>query len=351
MHTKAFEAGGGGSVVYSKPIIIGDHAQKTAAAINDSCSFLVCVGNMVHEQQKERGASCVVLGLCEMLKDSGGDTSGDENGDDPLKNALSVLRKQRLATDHAWESFSSTASGESLICDNAWEFHASKKSVAKDVHTLLDFRRSSTVGGSTGIPAKDGPRGLDNFRKKMDGNMNNKCMAWYDAWDWFTSLHEKCLTGISELYEKDDWLQNDAIRGEVASFLIFVRLKEQVGMERALIGGVLAAAKITAEHQLELKLCLARQEFAAVALRVSITGKATEHLASYHRSQCVQQTVAVRRALLHSGLVKASAMITPGHWFHLMTMRINLLRELELEFGNDIRKAAIRELRKFENAE
>ena len=199
---------------------------------------------------------------------------------------------------------------------------------------------------------------LDSLRHRIDGSEAagpqlsgehqgaSGGLNWFDAWKDFTKLNDQVIdTAQNSLSFTDpQGLLAKRVNGVSTLFVIFVRLKEQIGRERALVGGILASREYGDQHKEQLHRLLAKQEAyenTRQLLMASNSPDGGKKWAEYEAAPCTTEAISARRELDENGLAAAQKMVTADHWYKLMSDRIDLLLETELVLAKDIKQAAI----------
>ncbi|MCP4958241.1 MAG: HAMP domain-containing protein [Actinomycetia bacterium] len=235
----------------------------------------VKTGNLLHETQKERGATAVFMG-------SGGERFGEE------------LKQQRLSTD--------TVSAEFVAYV---ETHRSV--IAGDVLSSLDTALVS-------LEQLDARRRDASALSRPTGEIIS----------YYTGLNAAFLDGVANLGSASS---NAQLRGNSVAYLVFLSAKEKAGIERAQLAGAFAADEFS-EGQLEtvISLIAAQDAFLSVFERIANP----EVLEFFHQRQSdptVTEVARLESVAVDNGI--GGFGVDGGEWFDTMTARINLLKEIE----------------------
>jgi hypothetical protein len=291
------------------------------------CQFVVSMGNLVHETQKERGASTIFLGYREKRANSlehvpGLSNAVSEVSDSQTAAAAERLQNQRRLTDEVWAVFDS---------------------IAGQVSTQVGDEKTS--GSEKNVRKEE----LELFRSQMDAK--GSAFVWHDAWRWFSDFNEKCITTGQQSFTNSETQESSVskkVNGVTTLFICFVRMKEQIGMERALVGGILATGIYSDGHALELARILAKQEAYAITIELLMpqnSAAATVRFQDYQAAGYTIEAIRVRSALVAQGAEAAVELASPAQWYVLMTQRIDMVRKIELQLAGAIKKAAIHALK------
>ena len=119
----------------------------------------------------------------------------------------------------------------------------------------------------------------------------------------------------------------------------------------ALVGGLLASDEkvLRPAWVLELAVILGKQEAFTITLNLSMEATAAAaalaHFKLYSASACVAEASRVRSVLVDAGLEAAQSLCSAGGWYKLMTARIDMLQQVELELAKAIKQTAVKALK------
>lgn len=257
---------------------------RTSSAISDAADQLVratettvAISRLVHELQKERGASSGFLG-------SGGESFG------------TVLRDQRQQTDRRFEALDGVLASTDLAA--------------------IDLSFTATIR-----TAMEKYEKLERIRRDVDAlDISTK-----DAIAYYTDLNGLYLSVVDLL----PGMSPDAeVRQTAAAYTAFVQGKERAGVERAVGSGAFASGRFSQESYIHfLRLASVQDTYNAVFL-----SSATPEMASAYQALAetpVFNDVLRMRAIGHQNGLSGEFDVTSEYWFDTMTQKINALKDFE----------------------
>ncbi len=234
----------------------------------------VKVSSVLHELQKERGASAGFLG-------SGG------------KKFADILPMQQADTD-------------------------------KKIQELKDFC-ANCPASEIGIVRSRVD--LDSI-KAMREKVNSLSATLKDAVSFYTSLNKNIIDTVAYISTIP---QNPQVRTDFSSFVVFISSKERAGVERAVLSGVFSADKFTINSFAKFS-SLASEQKTLLNLFSSTTSKknklAFEELQNHPSFGEVER---MRKIALSKN---ESFGIDSIYWFKTITQKINQLKKFEDEIAN-----------------
>ncbi|MEM9614816.1 MAG: methyl-accepting chemotaxis protein [Actinomycetota bacterium] len=244
--------------------------------------FAVAGGNLLHETQKERGATALYLA-------SGGTTFGDE------------LRAQHATTDGPRQAFLDY-------------LDANRDALPEELVTFAD----QVVAD---LDQLDGQRATI-LAVEMTGG---------EAIPWYTALNGKTIDAVAAGART---ATEAGLRGEVDAYVALLQAKERAGIERAQLSGAFTNDAF-GDGQYATVLSLIAQQAAFIAVFEDL---ATPELNEFFQAR--QDDPAVAEVAQYEQI----AIANPGGgfgvdgptWFETMTERINLLKEVENQAAADI---------------
>jgi methyl-accepting chemotaxis protein len=249
------------------------------------------MSDLVHELQKERGASGVFVS-------SKGQRFAQE------------VEDQRKLTDARRQAF-----GEAL--------------------GRTDSRALGTAAASRLQAARDAFDQLDQKRRDISA----LTIAAPDSFAYFTRTILAALDVVAELGADATEVE---IAGAVAAYAALLQGKERAGQERATGAAQFAAGKFTLSSLVRLVQLQAEQEtywrqFAAAAAPAQ-----REFFGRTIAGRIVDDVARMRQAIVADGLNDTNAIATPAEWWAATTGRIDLLKAVEDRLGVDLRTIAAR---------
>ncbi|TBR43952.1 HAMP domain-containing protein [Marinomonas agarivorans] len=239
----------------------------------------VAGSRLVHELQKERGATAVYLG-----------SKGTK-----FRSELSAQRQQTNQRLAAYQQAESLAQQQGLIIPT------------------LDRIRTQLAQ-------------LDTTRQNID----RLAMQLSQAIGYYTQLNGQVLSLTANMAKRSDSVD---IANQASAYYYFMQAKERAGIERAVVSTIFDKdVKSTAMN--ERFLALVEQQ--SVYLRVFQELASTEILAM---SQQLLTSPVVNEVQRLRGIAKQQTQgfnIEVKHWFDQATQRINLLKKLEDQIAHDL---------------
>ncbi|MEZ5826300.1 MAG: methyl-accepting chemotaxis protein [Geminicoccaceae bacterium] len=290
-----------GTALFGGHLVVGDWRRHLE--ITDLDGFVrlsIAMSNLVHEQQKERGATSIFLS-------SQGTAFRDK------------LAAQRRLTDAKRQEFEA-----SVASFDAGDLHPEMRdsflALTRDIGTTADIRSA-----------------VD--RLTIDSS---------EAIGFYTRLNRTSLDLIGAMAR----LSSDArVAAELVSFASFLQGKERAGLERAITGAGFAGKGFTLETLMKLnELITAQETYQNVFLTYASTDQAAE-LNRLLESEASRDVERMRGITRRGGLNGELEGITPGYWFDTITTKINDMKALEdriavdvVEAVNDVEDAVFTEL-------
>ncbi len=257
-----------------------------------SVALNVHIGNLVHEMQKERGASAGFLG-----------SKGAKFG--------SILQGQRAETDRALSDL-------------------------KDL--LKDFDMAAlTDEGAESIKIYMRDLGnIGNKRSQVDGFT----ISVGEQVAWYTGMNKKGLhvvaEGIHSAYDPKLTVSAD-LTMMVASYYAFLEMKERSGVERAVFAGVFAADKMERKKRDKLMTLISEQKvYEDMFLNTAEDGYIEYYRESMGTPDMVAAVAGVQE-MREAGFAQNSGFgVDSEHWFKTISKKIGGLHAAELKLTADL---------------
>ncbi len=254
-------------------------------------SLAVKISNLVHEQQKERGASAVFIG---------------SNG----QKFRAELSSQREKTDEEKENLLT---------------YIEQIDTQQFGHGL-----SSKLEGMTSALKQ-----IDSIRARID----NSDISLKDSVVYYTTLNEKGLGTIAIMAG----ISNDAtLANYMSGYINFLRSKEKAGIERAVGAGGFAAGEFKPAAWDKFKNLIAIQDSSIEQFLNYASTKQAEFYRNTMKGRSIEEVARMRRVASTHGrattenAVAAMAEIDGGYWFTTITDKINILKKVEDKIATDI---------------
>ena len=235
------------------------------------------MSTLVHELQKERGATAGYLG-----------SKGTKLRD--------TLEQQRISTD---EKFS--------------EFKQTKAKI--DVNILpSEYLKSMGV-------ALDKLKNLDNMRQRISSLEVSKT----DAIGYITSINGDFIDAIAVLAKNSS---NVEIAKRLNTYANFLYSKERAGIERAVGAGIFATGRVNTAIQLKFAGLVTAQKSFYKSFEVLATDENLKMAGSLLNNPNIQEVEQMRQVILKAS-PEDTLNVDAGLWFKTITQKINVLKEIE----------------------
>lgn len=243
---------------------------------------------LVHELQKERGASALYLG-----------SKGKEFG--------AELQSQRSATDQRADDFNNFLKDfDATQFDSAFR---GRINGAVSAHKNLDGKRSAITGMS---------------------------IATGEAIGYYTNFNSDLIEIVSSITD----ISTDAdISMAIAAYENFIESKERAGIERAVLSNTFAANKFgNGMYNKFLSLVTKQETFVEI-----FEAYATEDQVRYYQNAMQSNFVAEVETMRKTAMEKATTGnfgIDAKYWFKMITGKINILKDIENKLSDDLKALA-----------
>jgi len=259
-------------------------------------SVEVKIGNLVHEMQKERGASAGFLG---------------SHG----KKFANILQQQRLKTDKALSALRAQLKTWDLAVYNA----EAGSGASRAMNGLSDLGSKRSVVDSFSITVKD-------------------------QVGWYTHMNALMLNVISNVvqtgYDSDHAVSAGLTLGQ-AAYHAFLQMKERAGIERAVLSGVFAADAFKPGQKVKLVGLISKQVAYSSEFMALAGAKALQDYKSAMSPPDVAAAVAEVARMRKAALSKDAGFGEDAeHWFKTITVKINGLHTTEGLMSTDLIETA-----------
>ena len=247
------------------------------------------VSALVHELQKERGASAVFI------------SSKGQKFTRELPEQRKLTDGTKAALSSALQAFDAAAYGSRLVA----KIDAARKVVAQ-----LDGKRGQISNLSMTVPQ----------------------MAGY-----YTPTIAKLLTIVEEMAV----LSTDAeVSNAIAAYTSFLQGKERAGIERAMGAAGFGAGEFKpAIYRKFLQLIAMQQTFLGV-FDIYATPEQKAFYKETVRGKAVDEVARMRKIAIESMMTGSTEGIEGGYWFEIITQKINLLKTVEDRIATDLQAVA-----------
>ncbi|MEZ5815210.1 MAG: nitrate- and nitrite sensing domain-containing protein [Alphaproteobacteria bacterium] len=279
------------AVIFSAQLVYGKvQLTQELNSLSRLTDLSVKMSNLVHEQQKERGATAVFLG-----------SDGKKFRTELAAQREDTNAKRTILLDYM-KSFDAAAYGA--------DFENSMDALLKELGKLDSIRSRSD---SLSIPLPE-------------------------AIGYFTNLNAQNLDIISELA----LLSSDAvITNYLHAYVNFLKSKERAGVERAVASGAFAQGVFVPKILDKFKNLITIQDTYMAAFLAVATPDQRDFYSKTLRGEPVDEVNRMRQIAIDSG---SAAGIGPSqglgvdaaYWFKQITAKINLLKTVEDKLSNDL---------------
>ena len=271
----------------SQKVIDSVEVTKKMDALQQLAELSVKMSNLVHEQQKERGATAVFLA-----------SDGRE-----FKNKLIAQRKE---TDRKKE-----------------EFFQYIKSFDQNVYGIQFKDKFNYV--------------LSNLERMPDirAQIDSQTISLSDSIRYFTDLNTESLNIIGSMAQLST---ESEVSNHIHSYVNFMQSKERAGIERAVGSAAFSKGTFSPEILRRFQNLISEQD---TYLTVFL-GMATDAQQSYYwqriRGKAVDEVVRMRQIAIRTP--KDTSVTDASYWYNIMTQKIDMLKDVEDMISGDLRQKA-----------
>ena len=244
------------------------------------------ISALVHETQKERGATAGYLG-------SGGKKFGD------------VLSSQRINTDAKFKELQ----------------------VTMDENDLSELPSLFVQGLKSAISKLNN---VGNIRK----NVSSLSVSKKEAISFYTTTNGVFLDAISDIAK---YSNDPEILKELSAYTNFLYAKERAGVERAVGAGAFSSNSISSAQRIKFNNLIAEQNSFIKSFKIIGSDKDIEFYNQTMQGSIIDDVVRMRNALLNSDN-KSDFGVDASVWFKTITKKINLLKNVDDKLAVDLLK-------------
>ncbi|MEZ5825511.1 MAG: nitrate- and nitrite sensing domain-containing protein [Geminicoccaceae bacterium] len=259
--------------------------EQEIAALADAVDLSVAMSDLVHEQQKERGATAIFLS-------SGGKRFGEK------------LAEQRQLTD-------------------------SKRDALTNAVASFDL---DSLNGALREPLRGLMQDLDRtagIRKAVD----KLAIESADAIGFYSGVNGASLDVVGSMAKLGTEVN---IASELVGFAVFLQSKERAGLERAITAAGIASGKFTLGQLMKLNgLIMAQTTYQNVFMTYATDGE-IEELNALLKSAASVDVDRMRAIVKEGGMEGRLEGITADEWFDRITTKINDMKALENHIANSL---------------
>ncbi len=254
------------------------HKNRSMSELRQLTQLSVKLSNLVHEQQKERGATAIFVG-----------SKG--------RKFKAELATQRANTDK----------------------------FSQELNDFLNLLPSENRNEEFDISLKSllgNLQGMEDLRIAVDGLNISKS----DAISYYTNLNAENLDFIGQIGKLSE---DPNITSRYISFTSFLQSKERAGIERAVGASGVANGKFTALGINQFKSLIAEQDtYMAVFLSQAMQNQILQHT-EMSEANAAQMVLKMRKIIINGGLEGKLDGISSASWFDTITQKINELKVIE----------------------
>ncbi|MEM7142107.1 MAG: EAL domain-containing protein [Actinomycetota bacterium] len=237
----------------------------------NAVDFARVIGELLHELQKERGASAVFL------------------SSDGARFADELLSIRRL-TDEVLEQFAETASRSTGADADDLEL---ARDLLRDLIPIRDRVDACSIGAARAI-------------------------------DYYTDLNQALLLVVASFIAASD---STLLRTRLVSLLALMRAKELAGVERAVVAQVIGADRFDPSVNVHVVALISAQEALMRIFDQAASPELQAMFAKHHAHPASVRTKRMETEVLVNGVGDFG--MDAGDWFLAMTQRIDLLQRVE----------------------
>ncbi len=257
--------------------------------IQELADLAPVISALVHELQKERGASAVFIG------------SNGEKFVKEIPDQKTETNKKRSALADALKAFDAASFGSNL---------ASKVKTAESAVSGLDGKRNQISSLSITVPE----------------------MAAY-----YTPTIAKLLSIVEEMTVLST---NAQVTEAITAYTSFLQGKERAGIERAMGGAGFGAGEFKPAIYQKFISLIAQQEIYFSIFDINATEEQQAFLKNTLVGPDVDDVNRMRKIAIDSPQTKNLEGVTGPYWFATITKKINLLKKVEDKIATDLKNLA-----------
>ena len=268
----------GQSVMEKKKLVDETHTLKDAVELS------VAISSLVHETQKERGATAGFLG-----------SKGKKFGD--------ILVKQRQDTN-------------------------AKRKNLRD--TIKKFENDEFPGAFTSYlnnTLRELDK-LDSVRSQVDALSTTKKAAI----GYYTNMNGMFIDTIAQAAKG---ATHQTLIKMINSYVDFLYSKERAGVERAVVSGIFASDAASAGNINKVVTLIAEQNAFLKSFNILASEESIEFIKSTMSGNAVDEVNRMRSVLLDEGKMSGFG-VDSTYWFKTITQKINLLKKVEDKLDEDL---------------
>ncbi|PCI58255.1 MAG: methyl-accepting chemotaxis protein, partial [Gammaproteobacteria bacterium] len=159
------------------------------------------------------------------------------------------------------------------------------------------------------------------------------------AISYYTNLNTKLLNSISQIAVLSS---NADISKQAAAYVNFLKSKERAGIERAVLANTFAAGKFAPNMYEKFNALVTEQQTYLNVFNSFASQKQQNYLKRTLVGNNVNEVMKYRKIAREKYATNSRFGVEAGDWFKAATGRINLLKQVEDQFSQDLAKTATR---------
>ncbi len=274
------------TIYFSSQIALEElHKSNGMGQLSELTSLAVKMSSLVHEQQKERGATAVFVG-----------SRGTK--------FKSELAAQRVSTDKRRDELKQYIEGFDLASYGA-EFEQEIQAV------LTTLAKIESIRGQVDALSIPAPKAIG----------------------YYTGLNGQNLAVIQSMSALSE---DPTVALRIVGYSNFLQGKERAGIERAVGANGFASEKFTSAAMDKFKLLISAQDTYNGIFLGYATEQQAEIFNNVMQSAAAQEVLRMRQAAFDGGLDGSLQGITGKTWFDTITQKINGLKSIEDSLSQDL---------------
>ncbi len=261
-----------------------DSLVNESRVLKQSLELSVNISSLVHETQKERGATAGFLG-----------SKGTKFS--------STLQEQKSLTNAKHQELKRTMQDIDL------------GNLPK--HFIEDLQNALRTFDD-----------IANIRSKVQ----SLAIVKKDAIAYYTGMNGAFLDSIATLAHE---ATQESVVKDLNSYVSFLYSKERAGIERAVGAGIFASGKASTADRIKFNSLISEQKSFLKSFEVLATKKAKESLENILVGSAIDEVARMRSMVLGSEPI-SSFNIEGAYWFKTITLKINLLKKVEDNLSSNL---------------
>ena len=266
-------------------VLAKNHILNEATNLNISLHIATKAGSLVHELQKERGATAGFLG-----------SKGKQ-----FSNTLIQQRKNTNIKLNALKSFI-----------NSQDISKLPKKFINNLENTISHLNN-----------------INSIRNQVSSFSINK----KDAINYYTTTNGMFLDSIATLAK---YSNNPNVIKELNSFVNFLYSKERAGIERAVGAGAFSSDSISTEGRIKFNNLIAEQDSYIKSCKILKKDEKTFYYDQLMKGQVIQDVQKMRHILLTAHNI-GGFNVDATVWFETITKKLAILKEIENYIANNIK--------------